>query len=92
MGKNTLQEAILSAVRQCPHADGINAGLITAQVGHSRPTVNRALVELVNKGSLVRSGGGRSVVYRLSVEESKRPFEAVGSPVEEPRPSSSDTA
>lgn len=92
MGKHTLHEAVLAVLRQHLDADGVSAGFITSQVDHSRPTVNRALVELVNNGSLVRSGGGRSVVYRLSVEESTRLSPSVGDPVEELRPTSSDTA
>lgn len=58
-----LSQAIVRLVQTQP---GIAAGAIHAQVGHARPTINRALARLVADGRLIRQGKGRSVVYAPS--------------------------
>lgn len=66
MVKNALYQEILAIVASTSVGPGVGAGVITGKLTQSRPTVNRALVHLVEQGKLVRQGGGRSVVYRLA--------------------------
>jgi Fic family protein len=69
MSGNELQDAIVKYVAQAQLAGsaGISAGGIQAYTGRPRPTVNRALADLVETGNLERQGAGRSVTYRVPV-------------------------
>ncbi len=66
MANYTLYQEIIAFIASNSSDQGVSAGAIADTVRQSRPTVNRALVQLVEQGKLVRQGGGRSVVYRLS--------------------------
>lgn len=67
MSKEDLLAAIVDCVadRQRGGLAGVSAGAIEAYVGRPRPTVNRALADLVQTGRLGRHGAGRATTYRL---------------------------
>lgn len=68
MSSETLRHAIVEfiAARMQAGSAGVAAGAIQAHVGRPRPTVNRALAELVAQGRIERQGAGRATTYHGS--------------------------
>jgi Fic family protein len=61
--RHTIFAFILSQMRL--GETGVAASAIQTHAGRPRPTVNRALAELVAQGRIERQGAGRAVTYRV---------------------------